>query len=133
MDRNQECESACARLCVDFAWFVDNGEYEELVALFAEQGTFERRGDVWRGRASILAGMRARPAATVSRHVCTNIRIRLQADGSALGSSYLLLFQSADAATGGATPAPILAEYSDVYVQEANGWRIASRVARVVF
>jgi hypothetical protein len=129
-DHQRECEAACTRLCIDFAHFVDTREYDSLAGLFTEEGTFERRGEVLRGRQSILGGMQARPADVITRHVCTNIRIQPQADGSARGNCYLLLFH---ATSGEPSAAPTVAEYSDVYVLEAGSWRIQSRVAALAF
>lgn len=126
------CESACTRLCNDFAYFVDTRDYEKLAALFVEDGSFERRGEVLQGRATILSSMQARPENVITRHACTNIRIDLQPDGSARGTCTLLLFHAVAGATP-ATPAITVAEYHDVYVQTAAGWRIRSRIAQVVF
>jgi hypothetical protein len=131
-----ECMHECARLSHDFAYFVDHRDYEKFVALFVEDGTFERRGEVLRGRAGIMKAMQARPAELVTRHICSNIRIDLQADGTACGTGCLLLFHgSANGDTAGATPphSVTVAEYSDVYVATPEGWRIRSRVTNIVF
>jgi len=128
-DQQQQCEAACARLCNDFAYFVDHGDYEKLVGLFVETGSFERRGEVLSGRATILASMQARPGNVITRHACTNIRIDLQPDGSAHGTCTLILFH----AVAGTAPATTVAEYRDVYVHTPDGWRIRSRVADIVF
>jgi hypothetical protein len=133
IEQDQECEMACARLCIDFAHFVDTRDYEKLVGLFTEEGTFERRGEVLQGRQSILSGMQARPANVITRHVCTNIRIQAQVDGSVLGSCYLLLFHGAVGEAAATSPGPTIAEYSDVYVTGPDGWRIRSRVATLAF
>lgn len=131
----QGCESACTRLCNDFAYFVDTRDYQKLAALFVEDGSFERRGEVLQGRTAILDAMQARPENVITRHVCTNIRIDLQDDGSARGTCTLLLFHAVASASPAAPAAPAItvAEYHDVYVQTPAGWRIRSRVAQMVF
>ena len=132
----RNCEAECVRLCNDFAYFADNREYEKLVALFAEDGTFDRRGEVLRGRAAIMKAMLARPADLITRHACTNIRIDLQADGTASGTGYMMLFHgSASGLAAGTLPScsTTIAEYRDVYVATQEGWRIRSRVTTIVF
>jgi hypothetical protein len=124
-----QAQLACSRLCNDFAFFVDSRAYGDLVSLFVEEGTFERKGEVLRGRGAILAAMQARPESVVTRHACTNIRVDLQADGTARGTCTLLLFHGA----AGAAPGITVAEYHDAYVQTPGGWRIQSRVAHIVF
>ena len=131
-----ECMRECTRLSHDFAYFVDHRDYEKLVALFVEDGTFERRGEVLRGRAGIMKSMQARPMELITRHVCSNIRIDLQPDGTACGTGCLLLFHgSTNGVAAGATPphSVTVAEYSDVYVATPEGWRIRSRVTTIVF
>jgi hypothetical protein len=130
-----DCEAACTRLCNDFAFLVDSREYEKLAALFTESATFERRGDILRGRAAILSNMQSRPNDVITRHVCTNLRIDLQQDGTATGTCYLLLFHTAAASAAHASstpPALTVAEYRDVYVAVGGVWRIQSRVAHLM-
>ncbi|MDF3872855.1 nuclear transport factor 2 family protein [Pseudomonas putida] len=134
--KNISCEVACSRLIADFAHYVDSKEYESLVALFTEDGSFERRGEVLKGRAAILEAMRARPADVVTRHVCTNIRIDQVASNSAVGTCTLLLFHGSAAQGGGSTEsssAVTIAEYRDTFVATQNGWQIAARIAHVIF
>jgi hypothetical protein len=132
----RNCEAECIRLSHDFAYFVDNRDYEKFVALFAEDGTFDRRGEVLRGREAIMKAMLARPADLITRHACTNIRIDLQADGTASGTGCMMLFHgSASGIAAGTSPShsTTIAEYRDVYVSTPEGWRIRSRVTTIVF
>jgi 3-phenylpropionate/cinnamic acid dioxygenase small subunit len=123
------CQVQCSRLCADFAHFVDSRDYEKLAALFVDSGIFERRGEVLQGREAILRAMRARPENVVTRHICTNIRIDLQIDGTANGTCILLLFVGQP----NEKPSTTIAEYHDTYVATAEGWRIKKRVANIVF
>lgn len=130
------CEAACSRLIADFAHFVDSKQYENLVALFAEDGSFERHGEVLEGRAAILKAMRARPEDVVTRHVCTNIRIDQMASNSAMGTCTLLLFHGTATQGGestGSSYSITVAEYRDTFVVTQSGWKIAARVAHVIF
>lgn len=132
----QRCETDCTRLCNDFAFFVDTFAYIELSQLFTLDATFERRGEVLKGREAILLSMQQRPKNVITRHVCTNIRIEPQPNDTALGSCYLLLFHSATEKEDGTSVhghSLTIAEYKDIYVYTDEGWRVQSRVANVVF
>ncbi len=129
-----EIEARCTRLCTDFAWFVDHRDYAAVVDLFAEQGTFERGGEVLRGRDAILRAMHARPVEIDTRHVCTNIRIDTVSPQEATGVAYLLLFRGPAAQPAGAASQPALvAEFHDRYRATPQGWKIVSRIAKAVF
>jgi hypothetical protein len=126
-----DLQSQCTRLCNDFAYYVDSKNYQRLTELFTVDGTFERRGEVLAGQQSILEAMSARPKDVITRHICTNIRITAQGNGTAQGTCYLQLYHGHAAASS--EYSVTLAEYEDVYAATAEGWRIRSRVARTVF
>lgn len=135
-DEVQRCEIDCARLCNDFAFYVDTHAYIELSKLFIHDGTFERNGEILKGRDAILLSMAKRPKDIVTRHFCTNIRIQPQYNGTAFGTCYLQLFHSCIKTEDETQPPKYsltLAEYKDVYLYTAEGWRIQSRIANVVF
>ncbi len=66
----------------------------------------------------------------VTRHLCTNIRITAQADGTATGRCCVLLFRTqtgTDPVYPLKTPTPLVAEYLDTCVYTPAGWRIRER------
>ena len=135
-DNQLRCERECTRLCNDFAWTVDNGDYNGFVALFAIDGIFERAGQVSRGHEAIHKFLDARPAGRVTRHACSNIRIDMTGSDTATGSCMALMFQ---APAGQGEPGPltcagaVVAEYMDDYILTAAGWKFKHRRATIVF
>lgn len=131
-------ERDCTRLCHDFAWTVDQGDYAAFVNLFATDGVFERMGQASVGHAAIRQFLDARPAGRVTRHVCSNIRIDVTGDGTATGTSSALMFY-ATAAAGTPPPhplpasLPVVVDYLDDYVLTALGWKFQRRRTTVVF
>ncbi|MFM9982911.1 MAG: nuclear transport factor 2 family protein [Burkholderiales bacterium] len=132
--------AACERLALDFAWHVDHRNAEDVVALFAPEASFERKGEVLKGRAEIRAAQLKRPAGLVTRHVCANLRIDVLDADHARGTHYFLLYRHDHAAAGSDAekPAPLgqpetLGEYHDEFVRTAEGWKIARRVAKAAF
>ncbi|HIE4434687.1 TPA: nuclear transport factor 2 family protein [Burkholderia multivorans] len=125
------CEALCMRLSADFAHFADSRDYEKFVALFTEDGIFERRGETLRGRNAILRAMHSRPEDMTTRHICTNIRIDTHGNGMATGAGSMLLFHRAGSEN--APPSITVADYRDIYIATADGWRIQERVSTLVF
>ena len=136
LEAQLRCERECARLCNDFMWTVDTGDYDGCVALFAEQGAIERAGQVNRGHAGVRAFLIARPEGRVTRHTCSNIRIDLTSATTASGTSCATMFH-AQAKRDDPLPlkgsTPLFAEYFDDYVLTAKGWKISHRSIVVVF
>ena len=136
----REIVTACERLALDFAWHVDHRNIEEVVGLFTADASFERKGEVLKGRSEIHAAQMKRPAGLVTRHVCANLRIDVVDPTHARGTHYFLLYRHDHAAAGtvASAPAPLaqpetLGEYSDEYLLTTDGWRISRRVAKAAF
>jgi hypothetical protein len=118
-------ERACERLVVDFAYFSDRREYDELGALFVEHGTMTRpSGSVLAGREAIVSSYKATPAERVTRHICTNIRIVVKSVDQARGLTYAVVYSI--------NGNPRIGEFEDEFRRTAEGWRIAARIARFV-
>ena len=127
-----EIRNLLARL----AQLADDGDLNEYVSLFAEDGVWEgppgpRAGsrNVRRGHADILAGARERRAAgiqgpnTHTHHVVTNTAIRLDGDTATAKSFYMYLTntrQKPEVTTMGV--------YDDTLRRAADGWKMARRV-----
>jgi ketosteroid isomerase-like protein len=127
-----EDEAACARLCIDFANHLDARRYERVLGLFTEDAALDRMGSVSQGRAEIARFLAGRPVQTTTRHVCSNIRVSFEGEpeGEAGGVCYVLFFQGADDADGGAprlSGPPSVVEYHDRFRRTPDGWKIHSR------
>jgi len=119
-------ERACERLVVDFAFFSDHREYEALGALFAEHGSMTRpSGNVLIGRDAIVQAYQATPSERITRHVCTNTRIRVDSNDRATGWTYATVYSN--------DKAPRIGEFEDEFLKTSEGWRIAGRTARFIF
>ncbi|TWT14096.1 nuclear transport factor 2 family protein [Reyranella sp. CPCC 100927] len=139
-ERDQTIILECQKLAIDFARHVDQRNVEGAVGVFAEDATFERRGEVLRGHAAIRAAQLARSKTLVTRHVCANIAIDVVDGERATGAVSFVLFRHdhAEAGTDASKPAPLsgpemVGEYIDEYRRTAAGWRIAKRVAKAAF
>lgn len=126
-DQRRAAEQDCARLIALYANLNDDARWDEVVALYAEDGVMFRptAPDAGiEGRAAILAAFKARPART-TRHVCSNVVIDVDNENSARGTSAMLLF------TG--EGAPLVGSFHDRFVRTAEGWRFAERRGSLIF
>ena len=120
-------EHACARLIATYANLNDEGRWDDLAALYAEDGAMARPSspdDLIRGREAILASFKARPARQ-SRHLCTNVVIDVASPLEASGLSAVALFM-AD------TP-PKLGWFHDRFVKCGEDWLFAERRGSLSF
>lgn len=114
-------EADCARLIALYANLNDEARWEEVAALYAEDGLMTRPTAPDApivGRAAILAAFQARPPRK-TRHVCSNVVIDVEHHASARGTSAMVLFTE-----GGA---PLAGSFHDRFVLTADGWRFAER------
>jgi len=122
-----DVDSACSRLIIDFADGMDRRDYPRVLQLFAEDAVLDRAGVVMRGIDEIRGFLEKRPEHVVTRHLCTNIRVRPQGDDEANGTCYLQFFQSANE-EGQQLPvkasATAVAEYIVGFVRQHGNWRI---------
>lgn len=138
LEDQRHCEQACTRLCHDFAWTVDQRDYAAFVALFAEDGVFDRAGQRSEGHTAIRQFLDARPIDRVTRHLCTNIRIDRVGPGTAVGTCSALMY-AANRVSGPATAqplpvsAPVVVDYADDYVLTDRGWKFKCRRVALVF
>ncbi|MDM0065019.1 nuclear transport factor 2 family protein [Variovorax sp. J31P207] len=132
MTGRMEDEAACARLCVDFANHLDARRYDSVLDLFTEDGTLDRMGTMFAGRAALAGFLASRPAAVTTRHLCTNISVYFDAADEATGFCCVLFFQGrAEAGPATALGPPSVVEYHDRFVRTASGWRIQERRIRM--
>jgi SnoaL-like domain len=132
---------ACERLVIEFAQIVDAQDYGRLREVFTADATFVRPTDpdtIIRGIDAIIAAYASRPPNRLTQHLCTNIRIDVDAEDRAHGNCRALLF-IADAndpevpAKGRkAAPGQLLGEFKDRFERTSAGWRICERRGRLL-
>ncbi|WP_240344703.1 nuclear transport factor 2 family protein [Novosphingobium sp. THN1] len=126
-DDRRAAEHDCARLVALYANLNDEARWEEVAALYAEDGVMYRPtapDQGVEGREAILAAFKARPPRT-TRHVCSNVVIDVESPATARGTSAMLLF------TG--EGAPLVGSFHDRFVLTAEGWRFAERRGSLTF
>ena len=128
-------ERDCARLSVDYGRLVDFGQAARVAELFTEDGVCELSAGQFEGIGQIRAFFEKRQAQAdvVSRHVMTNIAVDVHDADHASGLVYLTFYR---VSWDGDGPAPLgppsyVGSYADEYLRTPDGWRIASRVARI--
>ena len=121
-------EWECTRLINLYAQLNDAGRWEEVAALYVEDGLMTRPTAPDApvvGRAALLASFLARPART-SQHVCSNIVVTVESATEASAQSGILLF------TGKDVP-PLVGSYRDRFRLTDDGWRFAERRGALTF
>jgi ketosteroid isomerase-like protein len=114
-----------------YAQLADGGRFDEVVALFAEDGVLAVDGRApFVGRAAIrafLAGtgadLRATTGVPLVRHHVSNLRIAVETPERATGSCYFLVVTDRGVDHWG--------RYRDVYVRGDDRWLFAHRRARL--
>ena len=99
----QAIEQECTRLINHYANLNDAGRWEEVTALYAEDGLMTRPSAPDQpivGREALLAAFLARPP-RISRHVCANIVVTVESETEASAYSVILLFSGKAAEDGG--------------------------------
>jgi len=117
--------SACEVLCQAYGRHADAREADALAALFVPDGVFDRLGTEFRGRDAIRGVIASRPAGVWTKHVCSNPRIEVSADGrSASGTVDLDMERGQD---GVEKIERMRGVYTDQFVLTDEGWRFAVR------
>lgn len=126
-DDRRAAEADCARLIALYANLNDEARWDEVAALYAEDGVMFRPtapDAPVAGREEILAAFKSRPPRT-TRHVCSNVVIDVESETTARGTSAMLLF------TG--EGAPLVGSFHDLFVLTGDGWRFAERRGSLIF
>jgi hypothetical protein len=129
-------ESQLTQLNYASAYFMDHGEFEEMINLFTTDAVFDRVGTVHHGHEEIRQGMADRPLMT-TRHLLVNLYYPTIETDSARGIVSAVTYHGAASPDGEpvayATQNGRVIDFEDSYVRQGDAWKIASRVARVVF
>jgi hypothetical protein len=121
-DERRAIEWDCTRLINLYATLNDEARWEEVAALYAEDGLMTRPTAPDApivGRAALLAAFLGRPART-SQHVVGNIVVEVESEDTASAKSVILLFTSKDGP-------PLAGTYRDRFVRTPEGWRFSER------
>jgi ketosteroid isomerase-like protein len=132
-------ERACERLIVDSATFNDRREWSALAGLYTPSGVVVRpNGQRLEGRAAIEATYAAGSPDRVTRHLCTNLRVVVDGDEAAHGTTVVLIVSGTRSddpdVTFGVVPNErhLVGEFADWFVRTDEGWRIAERRASLL-
>lgn len=118
---------ACQQLTIASYSLMDQGRYDETVELFAEDATWVRGGKPCQGRSAILAALQQRPEGMVSRHLVTNVLIKLDDDESATGTACFVPLRG-DRREDGTVATPAIESVGDLSIKFkrcGQGWQIA--------
>lgn len=128
---------ACESLITAYTHYVDDfGERARVPELFTEDGVWESDEARLQGRDELVAFFGRVEPHRRTRHVSSNVAVRLTGPDAAEGLSYFTLYR----AVGEKPRVPdldgqpvILGQYTDRFVRTEQGWRIAHRRADVGF
>ena len=130
-EQSNAISRSCEALVYRAAKYTDQRSWEELAALFAEQGKLARPSDPANpivGRAAILASLLSRPPGT-TRHLLSNVLVDVHSAESAHISSVVTLFSGA--ARSPPLPAKVekvlIGNLEDDVVLAPKGWVFLSR------
>lgn len=125
-------EHQCEKLIKRFAVLNDEGAYEQMVQMFAPEGTFARPStpdELIQGRENILAAFKSRPART-SRHFISNILVDLTDANNASALSYVLLF-TAESGSKESAPPYLVGRFKDRLIRIDDQWLFLERLGSV--
>jgi hypothetical protein len=104
----------------------DNGDYDDLIGCYAEDGIFEVATGRWEGRAAILAALRSMAAArshcaegTLQRHLLGTCHIVMEAPDRARSNTYFAVISEIGLDHFG--------RYEDRHVLRDGEWQFAHR------
>lgn len=122
-----EEKDAIRELLAEYCFRLDDGRFDEMAVLFAENGTWETAFGAATGRAAIAdlaCDIRARAAETRPRgiHLVTNIAIALDGGTARVRSNWTVVQNSPEGPKIGSGGA-----YYDELVKEAGDWRFRHR------
>jgi hypothetical protein len=128
-------ETELTRLTQHFIHHLDQNEFESMIALCTPDCVFDRAGSVHSGHEEIRQAMAERPKAT-TRHLLANFFFHNVTHDSAQGVVTANVYHGPPAENGEpvnyATEQGRVVEFTDKYVRTADGWRVASRIARPI-
>ena len=132
-------ERACEKLVIDSATFNDHMDWPALAGLYTPDGTVERpNGEVIRGREAIEESYAAGPTNRLTRHACVNLRVHVDSSSEAHATTLAIIYfcDANDTPNGHmgirANESHLVGEFEDTFASTDEGWRISSRIARMI-
>jgi len=117
------------RILAAYCQACDDGRFDDLAALFAEDSTFEVMGGTYAGRDAIRGFIAAgQPPERRGRHMCANSLVDIDPSGSTATGSTDYIFV---ARTPEGLQITSAGRYHDTFVRDGDRWRFSSR--RIVF
>ena len=121
--------AACERVTLDYAKYADSAAFDDLAALFADDGVMELFGASHSGRAAIrqsfAAGGGGGDITTV--HSNSNFRVDVVSPTEATSTAYVTVFVGDKSAPATMIEPFLVGIYSDSFRKTADGWKFAKR------
>lgn len=122
-----EDKNAIREVLAEYCFRLDGGRFDEMAALFTEDGTWETAFGSATGHAAIAAharGLRSGPPQPRPRgiHLTTNIVVALDGDRATVRSNWIVATNSPDGPKIGSGGG-----YADQMVRTPGGWRFKHR------
>lgn len=118
-------EHACAKVLLRFFRALDTFDYDECLALFVEDATWERKGIPLQGLGQIRATLEARPRSVVICHQISNVEVDIINEDQAT-LHYVLVGYEARLKDDGSRPVGGLGGIRrgrDLMVRTPDGWK----------
>ena len=136
-ERN-EIERACEQLVYAYSRALDLGDTGGAADFFAENSSMARPmtpDQVIQGRETIRAALLARPKGLLTKHLATNVMIRVDSRDTASGTSYLTMIATSP---GAEDKPPFLShgpiyfgEFKDRFIREHGVWKFRERLGSI--
>lgn len=112
-----------------FCYYLDHGDLNSLIDLFCEDAVYSHGPRISHGRSQISRLFHERHSkGRTSRHLQTSLRLQLEGDGTARGTSVCLTFAADDPPPISPARPYLVADFTDLYrLCEDGRWRIQKR------
>lgn len=134
----RDIQRDCEALSIAYARAIDFRDFDDFLALFAEDGVLDV-GRVIRNREALRDSISQRPDGLRTRHIITNIFIDVVDEDHARGISYLTLYKHLSEDSN-PPPGPVdstlpaaVGHYEDHFIRTSGGWRFQSRTGHLAF
>ncbi len=116
----------CLQVVYGFFDALDVHAHDRALALFAEEGVWERQGSALEGHAAIGAALEARSPRRRTFHAVCNPVVSLDAANQATVRFYLVAYEARPDRDGSAALTPVgIRRCEDRLIHDGRGWRIA--------
>jgi len=140
MTSQQEMQNVkeCENVILDVAWLTDHGPHLQIVDHFTPDGSFSRDGEVHVGKAALEEMYKKRPQSLFTRHILSNLRVKILSDTQAVAISYATVFRFRNS-SGSPPIQPVdlskpesISEYYDTFQKVSGTWKISARLLKTM-